>query len=137
MSNHYLVDTNVVSEMTKIVPNDAVVQWLAGGPSLYLSVLTVGEIQRGITRLSQEQHQKKLQISSWLKQLCNQYSDRIFNVDMKIVQAWGKLPRLRTYPVIDSLLAATAIAYDLILVTRNVSDFEGLPVRLFNPFADL
>lgn len=135
MSDHYLVDTNVVSELTKAVPNDAVIRWLAGGPSLYLSALTVGEIQRGITRLPQDQHQKKLELSSWLTRLCNQYSDRIVNVDMKTVQEWGKLPQLRTYPVIDSLLAATAIAYDLILVTRNVDDFEGLPVRLFNPFA--
>lgn len=133
----YLVDTNVLSELRRKQPEPNVVAWFAERPrqSLFLSVLTLGEIRKGIERLNDAARQQPLQ--DWLEvQLPQYFWGRVLPVDAGIADRWGRLQGNagRPLPVIDSLLAATALQHDLSLVTRNTADFEGLGVRLINPW---
>lgn len=131
----YLIDTNVVSEATKPQPNAGVQAWMAAvDPSQCgLSVLTIGELRRGVAVLEGRGAAAKAQrIAGWLAQLQEEYSDRLLSITPAVVQVWAYLPGQPTS--IDSLIAATALAHDLTVVTRNVGDFAGTGVRLLNPF---
>ncbi|MEB0134942.1 type II toxin-antitoxin system VapC family toxin [Actimicrobium sp. CCC2.4] len=133
----YLIDTNVISELSRKIPAPSVVTWLAGRPpnTLYLSVLTLGEIRKGIE--SMQETPKKLVLLDWLEtDLPHYFSGRILYIDEAVADRWGRLVGRagRTLPAIDSLLAATALEHDLTLVTRNVKDFSGL-VDTVNPWA--
>lgn len=133
----YLLDTHILSELRRRQPNAHVVDWIEQRPpqSLYLSVLTLGELRKGIARLPESGHRQQLQ--DWLEhELQRYFLGRILPVDGAVAERWGQLCAQagRPLPVIDSLLAATALHHDLVLVTRNVRDVEGLGVRLFNPF---
>lgn len=130
---NYLLDTNVISELKRPKPNGQVVDWFATADkeSLYLSVLTLGEIRKGIDKLADGQ--KKQVLSEWLeKELPLWFDSRLLVVDVGVADCWGKLQAQinRPLPAIDSLLAATALHHNLCLVTRNVSDFDypGLTV---------
>jgi hypothetical protein len=130
---NYLLDTNVISELKRPKPNGQVVDWFATADkeSLYLSVLTLGEIRKGIDKLADGQ--KKQTLSDWLeKELPVWFDSRLLVVDAGVADCWGKLQAQinRPLPAIDSLLAATALQHNLCLVTRNVSDFDypGLTV---------
>lgn len=130
---NYLLDTNVISELKRPKPNGQVVDWFATAAkeSLYLSVLTLGEIRKGIDKLADGQ--KKQALSGWLeKELPLWFDSRLLVVDAGVADCWGKLQAQinRPLPAIDSLLAATAWHHNLCLVTRNVSDFDypGLTV---------
>lgn len=134
----YLVDTNVLSELRRKLPDAAVVNWFAKRPpaNLYLSVLTLGEIRKGIAGASPLARRQAL--LDWLESdLPTYFSGRILPVDMAVAARWGQLlaGAGRPLPAIGSLLAATAIEHDLVLVTRNAKDFAGLPVQLFNPWS--
>jgi len=134
----YLVDTNVLSELRRKSPDPGVVAWFEQRPSatLYLSVLTLGEIRKGIDGVNDELRRQAL--LDWLEtDLPAFFIGRILVVDAAVADRWGRLVAAagRPLPAIDSLLAATALAHDLILVTRNVKDFAGLPVQLFNPWS--
>jgi toxin FitB len=133
----YLVDTNVLSELRRKTPDARVVQWFAQRParSLYLSVLTLGEIRKGIEGVQDVKRRTKL--IDWLESdLPSFFTGRILSVDGSVADRWGRLvaQAQRPLPAIDSLLAATALHHDLSLVTRNVKDFSGLPLSLINPW---
>lgn len=133
----YLVDTNVLSELRRKQPHPQVVAWFAARPrqSLYLSVLTLGEIRKGIERLGDAARQQPL--LDWLEvELPNYFVGRLLEVDAHTADRWGRLlgNAGRPLPAVDSLLAATALQHDLTLVTRNTADFEGTGVRLINPW---
>ena len=133
----YLVDTNVVSELRRKTPDQDVIDWFAQRPpsTLFLSVLTIGEIRKGIQGVIDEGRRQSLQ--DWLEtDLKNFFTGRILSIDEAVAERWGQLVASagRPLPAIDSLLAATAIEHDLMLITRNTKDFADLPVRQFNPW---
>jgi hypothetical protein len=135
----YLIDTNVLSELRRKSPDPGVVAWFSQRPSatLFLSVLSLGEIRKGIEGVSDSVRRQAL--VDWLEtDLPAFFTGRILLVDAAVADRWGRLVAAagRPLPAIDSLLAATALAHDLVLVTRNVKDFAGLPVQLFNPWSD-
>ena len=133
----FLLDTNVVSEVRKQSPDAGVAGWFASVPAdeLFLSVLVVGEIRQGIERLVRRDPAQAEIFERWLSQLVDSYSDRLVPITERIAQAWGRLNVPDPVPVVDGLMAATALAHDWILVTRNVNDIRSTGVRLLNPFA--
>lgn len=134
---NYLVDTNVLSELRRKAPDQGVLQWFTDRPvsTLYLSVLTLGEIHKGIATISDVGRQQKL--VDWLEtELKAVFIGRILAVDAAVADRWGRLVAEagRPLPAIDSLLAATALEHNLILITRNTKDFTNLGVSLVNPW---
>jgi toxin FitB len=121
----YLIDTNVVSDAEKRVP--APTQWLsAADPTLiYLSVVTLGEITRGITRIQSSAPQKAARLSAWFGELRRHNAERILPITEEIALAWGRLSADRNRDGADALIAATALVHDLIVVTRNVTDLPA------------
>lgn len=133
----YLIDTNIISELRRKEANPGVISWFAERPAstLYLSVLTLGEIRKGIEALPNSK--RKLALRDWLEvDLPAFFTGRILPVDEAVVDRWGRLlARIkRTAPAIDSLIAATALQYGLILVTRNESDFKFPELDVINPW---
>ncbi len=134
----YLLDTHVLSELRRKAPDAAVLQWFAQRPAgtLYLSVLTLGEIRKGIDAL--QDRTRRLNLLDWLETaLPAFFAGRILPIDAAVADRWGRLVAQTGWPLpaIDSLLAATAAQHGLILVTRNVKDVEGLGVQVLNPWA--
>lgn len=134
----YLIDTNILSELRRKSPDPGVAGWISQRRAtlLYLSVLTLGEIRKGIEAVSDVSRRQAL--IDWLEtDLPAFFTGRILAVDEAVADRWGRLLAAagRPLPVIDSLLAATALEHDLVLVTRNVKDFAGLPVQVFNPWS--
>lgn len=135
----YLIDTNVLSELRRREPNQGVIEWFEQRPAttLYLSVLTLGEIRKGIASLVNDDRQLKL--LDWLEvELPQFFSGRILSVDTAVTNRWGHLnaQMARPIPAIDSLLAATAMTHGLKLVTRNVRDFDYPELVVINPWRD-
>lgn len=133
----YLIDTNVLSELRRKQPAPRVVAWLQARPrqSLYLSVLTLGEIRKGLERV--QEPLRKQALLDWLEVELSQYfRGRVLHIDAPIADHWGRLmaDAGRPLPAIDALLAATALQHDLTLVTRNTKDFVDFRVRLINPW---
>lgn len=133
----YLIDTNVLSELRRREPNAQVVAWMQARPrqSLYLSVLSLGEIRKGIEGVADAAFRQAL--TDWLEvELRHYFVGRLLDVDTAVADRWGRVQAAsgRSLPVIDGLLAATALQHDLSLVTRNTRDFEGLGIRLINPW---
>jgi toxin FitB len=133
----FLLDTNVVSEIRKQSPDAGVAGWYASvsADELFLSVLVAGEIRQGIERLARRDPAQAEIFERWLSQLVDSYGDRLVPITERIAQAWGRLNVLGPVPVVDGLMAATALVHDWTLVTRNVSDVQSTRVRLLNPFA--
>ena len=131
----YLIDTNVVSELRKSKPHGAVVAWLHGAEDrqLYLSAVTLGEIQAGI-EITREQDAKKAdEIEAWANRI--EQSWNVLPLDGAAFRVWGKLMHRRSDAMIeDAMIAATALVHDLTVVTRNVRDFKALGVATLNPF---
>ncbi|WP_446811555.1 type II toxin-antitoxin system VapC family toxin [Methylomonas sp. 2BW1-5-20] len=135
----FLIDTNVLSELRKKDrANTGVKQWFASvdGKSLYLSVLVIGEVRNGIERLRRRDPAAAENLDRWLSKVENDMAGRILPVTTPIADRWGQLNAPDPLPVIDSLLAATALEHDLTLVTRNVDDVQRSGVKLLNPFTD-
>lgn len=135
----YLLDTNVLSELRRKSPDSGVASWFTqrAPATLYLSVLTLGELRKGIDGASDATRRQTL--LDWLEtDLPAFFMGRLLSVDAAVANRWGRMLAQagRPLPAIDSLLAATALEHDLVLVTRNVKDFAGLPVELFNPWRD-
>jgi len=133
----YLLDTNIVSETVRRSPNKAVIAWLdqLPGEALYVSVLTHGEIRKGIEALADRKRREKLRL--WLEhELPAWFEGRILSVDLAVADRWGRLLAEvgRPVPTTDSLLAATALHHELRLVTRNSTDFEYPGLEVINPF---
>ena len=132
-----LLDTNVVSEIRKQTPDAGVASWFASVPAdrLFLSVLAVGEIRHGIERLARRDPAQAEIFERWLSQLVGGYGDRLIPITERIAQAWGRLNYPDPVPVVDGLMAATALVHDWTLVTGNVGDVRSTGVRLLNPFS--
>jgi toxin FitB len=132
----YLLDTVVISELRKRQPDPAVVQWLSqrAESELFLSVLTIGEIQRGITGKRQDDPAFAEALSAWLDALLRNYGDRILPVSTEVARLWGDLSWRVKYDGADVLIAATALSRGLVVVTRNVRHFDPLGVKVINPF---
>jgi predicted nucleic acid-binding protein len=136
----FLLDTNILSELMNPRPDPGVVEWLqnANDEQLYLSVITLGEILKGIAQLPLSKKRRKLQ--EWLdKTLRPWFDERILPVNEAIAGRWGLLAaecKLKGRPlkVADGFIAATALENDLTVVTRNVRDFTGLGVEILNPW---
>ena len=132
----YLLDTNVVSELRKRKPHQGVVAWVTAAPeeSLYISAVTVGEIQAGIEITRQQDAKKAQEIESWLDSVAQSYS--VVSADAAVFRRWAQLTHRRSDQHLeDALIAATALVRGLTVVTRNVDDFEPFGVSLINPFA--
>ena len=133
----YLIDTNIISEVRKgrgCHPNVAGWYRATRDEELFLSVLVVGEIRQGIERLRPRNARYAVRLETWLEELLGSFGERVLPIDGKIAQIWGHLNAREVLPVVDSLLAATAQAHGLTLVTRNIKDVELSGVRCLNPF---
>jgi len=137
----YLLDTNVVSETERKRPDSKVVEWLerVDARNVYLSALTIGEIKKGFSKLASGK--KKAHIQNWLEDVRKRFGDRILPLTEQTFLVWGKMiaefeqkGMVRT--ALDSLLEATALEHDLILVTRNVKNFQHSSVTILNPWKD-
>jgi toxin FitB len=136
----YILDTNVISEAINKQPNPQVMNWLSAmdAQELYLSVVTVGEIKKGVEKLP-ESHRKQT-IKDWFEnELLIKFNGRILALDLPVILVWGELvgsleQKGLKLPALDSLIAATAKYYDYTLVTRNEKDFAGIDITIFNPF---
>lgn len=133
----YLVDTNALSELRRKTPDSHVLAWFASRPpsTLFLSVLTLGEIRKGIETVADDQ--RRLRLIDWLEtELPAFFTGRILPIDAAVADRWGRLCASAGRPVaaVDSLLAATAIEHDLALVTRNVRDFVGFGATVIDPW---
>ena len=133
----YLIDTCVLSELRKKIPNQGVIDWFAARSvsTLYLSVLSLGELRKGITALEDVKCREKL--LNWLESdLPIFFSGRILSIDTDVANRWGDLLAAvkRPVPAIDSLIVATASLYSMSVVTRNQLDFEGFGVEVINPW---
>jgi toxin FitB len=138
----YLLDTNVISNGIKPQPDKDVSQWLKSAPSnqIFMSVITIGEITRGIAKQAGTKRNREL--NQWLEtDLCPRFAGRILPISEAIMRVWGNIyaqavGQGNTPPLLDSLLAATAIEHGLILVTRNTKDIAILPVTTLNPWIE-
>lgn len=133
----YLLDTNVISELVRPKPAKVVLEWFENIPSeaLHISVLTLGEIRKGIEQMPDGVRREKLRI--WLEHdLTDWFGTRILQVNMPVADRWGRILALagRPLPSIDSLLAATALHHELRLVTRNQKDFSYPGLEVINPW---
>jgi predicted nucleic acid-binding protein len=134
----YLLDTNIISELRKGErANSNVAAWFAGiaDEEVFLSVLTIGEIRRGIESVRRRDPDSAAALDRWLALLTEAYADRILSVDRAVAEEWGRMNVPDPLPVVDGLLAATARVLGLTLVTRNVADVKGTGAQLLDPFA--
>ena len=139
---NYLIDTNALSELTKIKGDTKVIQWFNETPNyeLFLSVLTIAEIRKGIEKLKDSS--KKDVLTTWLQtELDERFKNRILSFGISEAMIWGKLTaRMENtginLPIIDSMIAAIALSKNAILVTRNTKDFEATGVKLLNPWLE-
>ena len=136
----YLLDTNCISEVVRTHPEPRVMAWIEAADEslIYLSVLTLGEIRKGLAALSQGK--RRTQLETWLDvELRARFSGKILSVDSHVADRWGWLAASakragKPLSVVDGLLAATALHHNLTLVSRNTSDFVPLPVPILNPW---
>jgi len=139
---NYLLDTCLISELSKLKPNEKVVDWVLSEneTNFYVSVLTFGELHKGVQKLPESKKKEELQV--WIEdELKNRFQNRIIGIDMRVSILWGKIQcfaekKGKPMPAIDSLIAATGIAYELTVVTRNVTDMEQSGVKLLNPWLE-
>lgn len=137
----YLLDTNVVSEWTKERPNTGTIKWLAqvDEDRVFLSVVTLAELRKGIHRLPESHRRKRLH--EWLQgELLLRFESRILSIDSAIADEWGVMvasaeKQGRSVGAMDGFIAATARVHSLVLVTRNASDFEPLLPEIVNPWS--
>ena len=134
----YLLDTNIVSELRKGARCDpAVAGWEQAELTPHggaISVITIGEIRKGIALIAPRDPQQAARLESWLAGLCQDFASRILPVSRDVAEEWGRLNALRPLPAVDSLLGATAQVHGLILVTRSVSDLRAVGLHIVNPF---
>ena len=136
----YLLDTNVISELVKRKPNPGVVSWIdeQDESALFLSAITFGELQKGIEKLGDESRAEQLQ--TWVNQdLAKRFDGRILPIDLNVAFTWGRIQGASEkgglkLPVMDNLIAATAITHNLVVVTRNAHDIERCQASVYNPW---
>ena len=134
----YLLDTNVLSETRKRKADAGVMAFLeaADSAALYLSVLTIGELRKGVAIKRRADTAAAASLAAWVEGLEFGFADRILGIDAATARLWGDWSGDRPRPVVDTLLAATAVQHGLTLVTRNTQDVQGIPVRVHNPWAE-
>ncbi|MFZ3339688.1 MAG: type II toxin-antitoxin system VapC family toxin [Terriglobales bacterium] len=133
--NKFLLDTNVVSEFRRTRPHGAVIAWLEAQLSaqLFISAVTIGEIQAGAARTRRRDPAKAQEIEDWLARLPSLY--QVLPMDILCFREWGRLMDRKSAALVeDAMIAATARVHDLMVATRNERDFAQLDVRIFNPF---
>lgn len=133
----YLIDTNVISELRRKAPNPGVVSWFSQRPSstLYISVLTLGELRKGVEGVADAS--RRMALLDWLEtELPTFFAGRVLPIDGPVADRWGRMAAAagRAVPAINSLLAATAVHHGLSLVSRNARDFASLGVDVINPW---
>ena len=132
----YLLDTNVVSELRRSRPHGGVVAWLEGvaDEHLHLSAVTLGELQAGVEIAREQDAEKAQAIEAWVEQVAQTWN--VLPMDGGTFRVWARLMHQRSdHHIEDAMIAATAMVHNLIVVTRNVRDFESLGVETLNPFA--
>jgi predicted nucleic acid-binding protein len=132
----YLLDTNIVSELRRIKPHGAVLEWIRGIPDsdLHLSVVTLGEIQAGIEITRRSDVAKAVELERWLEQVAATYN--VIPMDGRTSRQWARMMHGRNDNLIeDAMIAATAACHDLIVVTRNIRDFVPFGTRTLDPFS--
>ena len=134
----YLLDTNVLSETRKKRADAGVISFLeaADASCLYISVLTLGELRKGVAskKFKDPDPGAAKRLEAWVDGIEFSFADRILTVDAATGRLWGDWSGQRPRPVVDTLLAATAVLHDLTLVTRNIRDVRGIPVKLVDPW---
>lgn len=136
----FLLDTCIVSETTRARASTKVIGWLdaRGIDNLYISVVTIAELEQGIAHLGEGARARK--VETWLADsVLPQFESRLLDVDIRVARRWGRLLGSakrsgRPVPAVDALIAATALEHDLTLVTRNVVDFGDFDLRIVNPW---
>jgi predicted nucleic acid-binding protein len=131
----FLIDTNVASELRKHKPHGAVVAWLTDlrDEQVFLSAVTIGELQSGVEMTRRQDPEKASLIESWIDQIETSY--QVLPMDSACFREWGRLMHGKSDHLIeDGMIAATARTHDLVVATRNENDFKQLNVRVFNPF---
>ena len=134
----YLVDINVISDLRKGQRCDPNVRsWFSAIPeeAIFLSVLTIGEIRKGIENIRLRDQAAARVLNRWLRQLISSHKDRILPVDQEVAERWGEMNVPDPLPVLDGLIAATARVHELTVATRNVKDVTRTGVPFVNPFA--
>ena len=132
----FLLDTNVLSETRRRIPEPRVTDLLAATPAtqLFVSVLTLGEFRKGIELKRRSDPIVAEQLWTWASSIERDFADHVLPVDARVGWRWGLIMAKSGAPAIDALIAATALEADLTLVTRDVADFAGTGVELFNPW---
>ena len=132
----YLLDTNVLSEVRRPQGDADVRRWISSVPTedIYLSVLTLGEVRRGIGLLSRRDSAQAEVYEAWLVTVLRDYADRLLPVDAEAAEEWGRMNLPDPVSIVDGLMAATAKVRNMTFVTRNTSDVARTGVRLLNPF---
>lgn len=131
----FLLDTNIVSELRNPKPHGGVVAWVSAqeATSLYLSAMTIAELQRGVEMTREQDNEKANQIEAWLQQLM--FTGQVLTMDAAVCREWARLMHRRSESLVeDVFIAATARVHRLVVVTRNLRDFKTLGVETLNPF---
>jgi len=132
----YLLDTNIISETRKVRADRGVLAFLsaAEAAALFMSVLTLGELRKAVAAKRQTDPVAAHQLGAWVDGIETTFADRVLSVDAATARRWGELSAERSLPVVDTLIAATAISHGLTLVTRNTRDVESTGVPLVDPW---
>jgi predicted nucleic acid-binding protein len=132
----YLLDTNAVSETRKLRANPRVTGFLeaVNGERLFLSVLTLGELRKGVAAKRRTDAETADRLAVWVDEIERNFADRVLPVDAAAARIWGELSAARSLPVVDTLIAATAMARGLTLVTRNTRDVTATGVTVLDPW---
>jgi hypothetical protein len=132
----FLLDTVIISELRKKRPDAGVLRWISGQQDnqLFLSVVTLGEIERGIEKQRGAAPEFAEELATWIEYLASLYADRILPITPTIARHWGRLSARLGNEGADLLIAATGLAHSLTVVTRNTGHFEPTGVNVINPF---
>ena len=137
----YLLDTCVLSEYVKRKPNSQVINWVDAQDelNLFISILSIAELKKGIIKIQNSNPNRHKKLWNWLQKLEQRFVKRIIPLNEDILNTWAVIcgqseAKGNKLPIIDSLIAATAYKHDLIIVTRNISDFKFLSINIFNPW---
>jgi toxin FitB len=137
---NYLLDTNIISEIRKggdCNPHAAAWYDSIDEDSIYVSVLVLGEIRKGIERVRSTNPDRARALEKWLYMLSRDFADRILPIDLAVADEWGRMSAKRPVSTVDALLAATAKVHEMVLATRNIADVADLGAKVLNPFAPI